>query len=129
MGLAARVHELGSDEALVLGYYLEESNICHDKECGCRHMSLSPLSDEALDTQFPDFIRQVRGRLDQGRREYGDSSLQRSPADLLGELAEECLDIAGWGFILWARIERILSAMPSGVRADAPVAVRRLEMP
>ena len=46
-------------------------------------------------------------RLEQGAIEYGDKSFHRDPGDLLRELEEEALDFAGWGFILWYRLQRL----------------------
>lgn len=66
----------------------------------------TPISDEAIST-FDAFTAQVRSRLDRGRQDYGDSSFDRPLGDVLRELSEEALDIAGWGFIVWARIERL----------------------
>ncbi|MEI9950615.1 MAG: hypothetical protein WDO74_16965 [Pseudomonadota bacterium] len=54
---------------------------------------------------WPAFVESVRKRLEAGRAAYGDSSFTRSPAELLGELQQEALDLAGWGFVLWCRLE------------------------
>lgn len=54
---------------------------------------------------WPAFANAVRARLDQGQRTYGDASFHRDPAELLGELAQEALDLAGWGFVLWRRVQ------------------------
>ncbi len=64
---------------------------------------IEPAPD-ALDA-FDGFIRAVRSRLEAGRAAYGDASFARPPAELLGELQQEALDLAGWGFVLWCRIE------------------------
>ena len=56
---------------------------------------------------WPAFILAVRARLDAGRRIYGDRSFERPEAELLTELQQECLDLAGWGFVLWTRLERL----------------------
>lgn len=55
--------------------------------------------------RWPVLMRAVRARLEVGRREYGEESFARDPSELLGELQEEALDLAGWGFVLWQRIE------------------------
>ena len=68
----------------------------------------TPLSDVAIETQFPRFVESLRARLEVGRQEYGDRSLMRAPEELLGELAEEAMDLAGWGFMLWTRIQNVL---------------------
>lgn len=56
---------------------------------------------------WPAFERALQDKLDRGYREYGDGSFDRPPGELLDELAAEALDLAGWGFVLWARIERM----------------------
>ena len=56
---------------------------------------------------WPTFAEAVRKRLEQGRATYHDESFDREPADLLQELAQEALDLAGWGFVLWARVQRL----------------------
>lgn len=38
---------------------------------------------------------------------YGDISFTRSPKELIEELQSECLDLAGWGMILWERLNQI----------------------
>ena len=64
-------------------------------------------SDVPADTlgRFGEFHRVVRERLEAGRREYGDASFSKAPAELLEELSQEALDLAGWGYVLWCRIE------------------------
>ena len=59
--------------------------------------------DPVLD--WPVFAAAVRARLEAGRAAYGDASFKAAPDALLGELAQEALDLAGWGFVLWKRIE------------------------
>jgi hypothetical protein len=54
---------------------------------------------------FDGFVREVRARLEAGRAEYGERSFSRPPDELLAELQQEALDLAGWGFVLWARID------------------------
>jgi hypothetical protein len=80
--------------------------------------------------RFPSFIDAVRARLDAGRLTYGDQSFDRPESELLAELQQECLDLAGWGFVLWTRLERLrarlgaLEQTPAGpleVSATAPV--------
>ena len=60
---------------------------------------------------WPAFAESVRKRLEAGRATYGDKSFSRPPAELLGELQQEALDLAGWGFVLWARIEAMRSLL------------------
>lgn len=58
-------------------------------------------------SRWPTFAERVRARLDASRAAYGDRSFERPPAELLDELQQEALDLAGWGFILFERIERL----------------------
>jgi hypothetical protein len=72
---------------------------------------------------FPAFIEAVRARLEAGRAAYGDRSFDRPTAELLGELQQEALDLAGWGFVLFERLRR-LEAMAERVDRDAETAER-----
>jgi hypothetical protein len=64
---------------------------------------------DPLDT-FPAFVEAVRTRLEAGREAYGDRSFDRPTAELLGELQQEALDLAGWGFVLFERLRRLEAA-------------------
>ncbi|MEO7032738.1 MAG: hypothetical protein ABI548_02820 [Polyangiaceae bacterium] len=59
---------------------------------------------------FDGFVREVRDRLEAGRAAYGDRSFARPPVELVGELQQEALDLAGWGFVLWCRLEAMRGA-------------------
>ena len=67
----------------------------------------TPASDTALAIDLPRFLSELETKLDKGRREYGDVSFSREPSELIDELEQECLDLAGWGFVLWTRLERM----------------------
>ena len=73
---------------------------------------MTPLSDDAI-RSFPLFTDAVAKRLDRGRKDYGDSSFTKPMEAVLDELAAECLDLAGWGFILWTRIQKAIDAARS----------------
>ena len=60
---------------------------------------------------FGNFASKVRARLRKGAAVYGDRSFSADPADLLREIQEELEDVAGWGFILWTRLERARKAL------------------
>jgi hypothetical protein len=62
-------------------------------------------------SQWPAFADAVRTRLDAGRLAYRDQSFAREPAELIAELQQECLDLAGWGFILHQRLEAMRRAL------------------
>jgi hypothetical protein len=42
-----------------------------------------------------------------GREAYRDESFDRPPVELLGEIAKELADVAGWAFIAWARVHEL----------------------
>lgn len=66
----------------------------------------TPLSDEAL-TLFPEYMAEVRARMETGKQTYGDSSFERPLVTVARELQQEALDFAGWGFIMFARAKRL----------------------
>ena len=61
------------------------------------------LSAHALDR----FTARLRARLEAGAREYGDTSFSRPAAELIDEIQQELEDVAGWGFLLWVRLDRL----------------------
>lgn len=58
-----------------------------------------------LDKLWRIFLSRVEERLKEGQRQYGDRSYTKNPDVLLNELQQEVEDIAGWGVILWIRLE------------------------
>lgn len=80
------------------------------------------MSAAADDLAWRLFASCVARRLDAGRREYGDRSFSRDPRELVAELQDEALDLAGWGFILWCRLQRMgdaLATLPANDVDDA----------
>jgi hypothetical protein len=61
----------------------------------------------SLDGHVERFVARLRARLERGAREYGDTSFRRPAGDLVDEIQQEIEDIAGWGLILWVRLERL----------------------
>jgi hypothetical protein len=61
--------------------------------------------------ELVEFISRLQDRVAQGDRSYGDHSFSRNPLALITEIQEELLDVAGWGFILWTRLEGIRKAL------------------
>lgn len=51
------------------------------------------------------FLSEVRARLRVGEREYGNKSFERPSVSLIMELQQEALDLAGWGYVLWQKLE------------------------
>lgn len=60
--------------------------------------------------RFPEFAEHVLARLRTGEHEYHDRSFSCAPPELIGELEQEALDLAGWGFVLWCRLRRLRQA-------------------
>jgi len=75
------------------------------------------MTPDPMDT-FPAFMEQVRARMEKGAAAYGDASFSRPPEELSREIAEELLDVCGWSFILWTRIET-LRHRTAAIEADA----------
>lgn len=69
----------------------------------------APLSDAAIAEDWPNYIGCVMSRLKNGKTTYGDSSFERPVAQLIDELQQEAEDLAGWGFVLWARLRKMRS--------------------
>lgn len=60
------------------------------------------------------FAAIVSARLAKGQQEFGDASFSLDPERLLDELQQETADIAGWGFILWSRLQAMREALKKG---------------
>jgi hypothetical protein len=65
----------------------------------------------SADPSETDFFAALKWRLQQGQVTYGDKSFARDPSELLGELEQEALDLAGWGYVLWRRIRALKAAV------------------
>lgn len=64
----------------------------------------------AANASVAEFFSAVEQRLEAGQRAYGDKSFSRDPSELLGELEQEALDLAGWGYVLWCRVRAAKAA-------------------
>jgi hypothetical protein len=53
---------------------------------------------------YPGFEARLRDKLQKGYEEHTDASFARMPEELVEELREECIDIAGWAMVLDTRI-------------------------
>lgn len=58
--------------------------------------------------EWPAFVAALQERLERGYHAYGDDSFDCLTTDLMEQLAEEALDLAGWGLVLWARIQSLI---------------------
>jgi len=64
-------------------------------------------SHAQIEKSFGRFSHLVLGRLGVGKHEYGDQSFDKPAPHTLDEVQQELLDVNGWSFILWHRLERI----------------------
>jgi hypothetical protein len=53
------------------------------------------------------FVERLRARLAVGARFYGNTSFDWPEADLIDEVQGELEDVAGWGLLLWVRMQRL----------------------
>ena len=53
------------------------------------------------------FVAKVHARLVEGERVFDNKSLDKANIDLIDEIQQELEDIAGWGVLLWIRLERV----------------------
>jgi hypothetical protein len=75
-----------------------------------------PPGDDAVE-QYPAFAEAVRRRLVMGARTYKAEPASEKPLPmLLDEIATELEDLAGWGAILWLRVQA-LRAKAQAVKA------------
>lgn len=76
-----------------------------------------------------DDLSRLEERLAQGAREYGNKSLVRSPAAIVGELEQELIDLPGWTYILWAIANRkLVGGRPEAEMRDSFVWALRHRM-
>lgn len=74
--------------------------------------TITPKSDAALQ-QWPAFASEIYARLDMGKRTYGDDSFERPAERLIVEIQQELMDVCGWSFILWHRLESLKALVAS----------------
>lgn len=67
----------------------------------------TPISDSAIEHDWPIFVDAVHSRLIDGKHIYGDVSFSHPISKLSREVEAELLDIMGWGFILWHRLREL----------------------
>ena len=66
-----------------------------------------PVPEPRWKQVYPEFSKQLEEKLRRGYEEHTDASFARMPEELVGELLEECIDIAGWSMVLYTRIRAI----------------------
>jgi hypothetical protein len=65
---------------------------------------------------FNRFASAVHERLLKGEEHCDADELDADPLLLLSEIEVEIKDLAGWGFILWTRLERVRAALVETAR-------------
>ncbi len=60
-----------------------------------------------LQPHWERFAAKVHARLVEGERVFDNKGLDKSNLTLIDEIQQELEDIAGWGVLLWIRLERI----------------------
>ena len=75
----------------------------------------SPVN-QVGDTDVDRFVARLRQRLIEGAATYGDVSFARPIGELVDEIQQELEDVAGWGVVLWARLERLRASVDAAAR-------------
>lgn len=57
------------------------------------------------------FIERLDSRMKKGADEYQNKSFSKDISWLLVEVEEELLDICGWGYIAWLRLQKMQGAL------------------
>ena len=60
------------------------------------------------ESDFKRFRKLLKNRMYIGEIEYGDSSFDRHPVEIVKEIQEELLDVCNWSFIMWRRMEKLV---------------------
>lgn len=60
-----------------------------------------------MNNEYQEYFQQLYDKLKKGQQEYGNISFSRPGLSLIVEIQEECIDIAGWGYILWKKLENL----------------------
>ena len=70
------------------------------------------------------FTETLTKRLEAGEREYGDASFDSSAISNIDEIEEELLDVCGWAYIMWTKLQTMRPKLEALERtledSDAP---------
>lgn len=82
------------------------AGVFYCKHCGgVWHAGYTHVCPTELPPWAP-FLAQLQERLEIGAREY--PAAEKTPTGrIIEEWQQEALDIAGWGYVLWQRIEKL----------------------
>jgi len=62
--------------------------------------------EKIIDSEkFQKFLGELEPKMLAGIKEHGES--KHEIGELVGELKDEALDIVGWGFLLWRKIDNL----------------------
>jgi len=56
---------------------------------------------------FNKFVKALNTKMEKGYQEYSDDSFNLPAENVIQEMIEETEDIAGWGLILWVRLQKM----------------------
>ena len=61
--------------------------------------------------EFQEFLQKLEQKVEAGALAYGDRSFNLPADHLATELEAELIDICGWGFVLWVRMQRLRDSL------------------
>ena len=100
-----------ADDAGALWLRASEVDAYHQAHPRMDSKHLAPHPTPRWKDRWLEFELAMTLRLQKGHQNYGDKSFSRDPAELLREIQEELLDISGWGYIVWCRMNDMLGAL------------------
>jgi len=83
---------------------------------------MKDIKDWSLD-DYADFTQILLSRLAVGRETYGIASLHKSDEALREDISQELLDVCGWSFLLWYKLQQQqerMKQLETGGHTDVP---------
>lgn len=59
------------------------------------------------EVMFKKFTEALHRKLEAGSKTYGEASFKRPQKEIIEEIQEELVDVSGWSWILWSRLEAL----------------------
>ena len=78
----------------------------YDRSMGGAISEAEDIVQDTWKVLWPKFLEQLERKMAHGAKEYGDASFHGSMRPTLEELQQEAIDITGWGYILYCKIQR-----------------------
>ena len=75
---------------------------------------ITPFENTNESVSHRDFADEVRERMEQGRRSYGDKSFSLPFSMLMDEAKQEAVDLAGWPYMAWRQLRAWEDQLPDG---------------